>query len=257
MVQPVFRFAPSPNGRLHLGHAYCALLNERMAKEAGGRLLLRIEDTDETRCKPEFVQACIDDLNWLDIAFEPNPRVQSLHFADYEIALTRLWELDAVYPCFCSRKQVAETAQAVHDPDGQLLYGGTCSALSRAEAAARISHGAQHGWRLRTEGTQAAIWGDVMIAKRHVGSSYHIAVVVDDALQGVTHVVRGKDLEAATSIHHLLQDSLGVLHPVYHHHDLIRTDDGRKLAKSAKDRSLAELRTEGVTAAEIRKQLGF
>jgi glutamyl-Q tRNA(Asp) synthetase len=257
MAQSVFRFAPSPNGRLHLGHAYSALLNERMAKETGGRLLLRIEDTDETRCKPEFIKACIDDLEWLGIVFEPRPRIQSEHFHDYDQALARLWTMNAIYPCFCSRKEVATHALPAHDPEGQPLYGGTCSQLSRDEAKALIAAGKQHGWRLRTQDTPAAIWGDVMIAKRHVGSSYHIAVVVDDTLQGVTHVVRGKDLEAATSIHLLLQDRLGLPHPVYHHHELIRTDEGRKLAKSARDKSLAELRAEGVAAGEIKKQLGF
>ncbi|MDE2383678.1 MAG: tRNA glutamyl-Q(34) synthetase GluQRS [Alphaproteobacteria bacterium] len=252
-----FRFAPSPNGRLHLGHAYSALLNEQMARQAGGALLLRIEDTDQTRCKPEFTHACIADLHWLGIAFAPNPRIQSEHFEDYDAALRKLWELDAIYPCFCSRKQVAGHARSGHDPDGQPHYGGTCAGLSREVAESKMAAAEQHGWRLRTAGTDAASWGDVMIAKRHVGSCYHIAVVVDDALQGITHVVRGQDLQAATPIHLLLQDLLGLPHPAYHHHALVQDGAGRKLAKSAGDTSLAELRAEGFTPARIRAQLGF
>jgi glutamyl-Q tRNA(Asp) synthetase len=257
MAQPIFRFAPSPNGRLHLGHAYSALLNERRAKEAGGKLLLRIEDTDQTRCKPEFVAACVDDLAWLGISFEPNVRIQSEHFADYESVLARLWRMDAIYPCFCSRKQAEAEAKAERDPEGQPFYGGTCRGLSHGEAEALIASRAQHGWRLKTEATPAAVWGDVMIAKRHVGSCYHIAVVVDDALQGVTHVVRGQDLEQATTIHERLQSLLRLPKPRYTHHQLIRHETGRKLAKSAGDTSMAELRTAGMTPDQIRAELGF
>jgi len=257
MAQPIFRFAPSPNGRLHLGHAYSALLNERMAKEEVGKLLLRIEDTDQTRCKPEFVAACVDDLAWLGISFEPNMRIQSEHFADYEQALAKLWRMDVVYPCFCSRKQVEARAKAERDPDGQFLYGGTCRSRSRAEAEAMIASGTQHGWRLKTEASPAVVWGDAMIAKRHVGSCYHIAVVVDDALQGVTHVVRGRDLEQATTIHEILQTLLGLPIPNYTHHALIKHETGRKLAKSAGDTPLDELRTAGITPGQIRAELGF
>jgi len=257
MVLPIFRFAPSPNGRLHLGHAYSALLNERLAQEKGGKLLLRIEDTDQSRCKPEFVAACVDDLIWLGISFEPNIRIQSEHFADYEQALAKLWRMDATYPCFCSRKQAEAKARLERDPEGQPHYGGTCRGLSRGEAETLIASGARHGWRLRTEASPAAIWGDVMIAKRHVGSSYHIAVVVDDALQGVTHVVRGQDLEQATTIHERLQTLLGLPNPHYSHHPLIKHETGRKLAKSAGDASLAELRIAGITPDQIRAELGF
>jgi glutamyl-Q tRNA(Asp) synthetase len=257
MAQPIFRFAPSPNGRLHLGHAYSALLNERMAHEHGGKLLLRIEDTDQTRCKPEFAAACIDDLAWLGISFEPDRRIQSEHFADYEQALARVWRMDAIYPCFCSRKQVEAQATAERDLAGQPFYGGTCRGRSRDQAEALIASGAQHGWRLKTEASPAAGWGDVMIAKRHVGSCYHIAVVVDDALQGVTHVVRGQDLEQATTIHAQLQRLLGLPHPHYTHHPLLRHETGRKLAKSAGDTSLAELRIAGITPDQIRAELGF
>jgi glutamyl-Q tRNA(Asp) synthetase len=246
--QPVFRFAPSPNGRLHLGHAYSALLNQRMAKESNGRFLLRVEDTDEMRCTPKLTLGVLEDLRWLGLTWEEPMRTQREHFDDYE---------DALYPCFCSRKTAADAALTTKDPDGQPHYGGTCRALSREDAERRMAKGDMFGWRLKTDGTDAAIWGDVMIAKRHVGSSYHIAVVVDDALQGVTHVVRGKDLEDATVIHKLLQKLLGLPTPEYQHHELIKDDVGQKLSKSFKSRSLQSLREEGVTAEQIRQHLGF
>lgn len=260
MTSPVFRFAPSPNGYLHLGHAYSALLNARMATEAGGRLLLRIEDTDESRTRPEFVQAILDDLAWLGLRWEQPVRFQSEHFPDYEANLARLWEMGAIYPCFCSRKKASAHAGPARDPDGQPHYGGTCRALPRAEAAARIARGDIHGWRIdmgKRGDTAAAAWGDAMIAKRQVGSSYHIAVVTDDALQGVTHVVRGRDIEPATPLHMLLQRLLGLPTPRYTHHDLIRDTQGQKLSKSLASTSLRQLRAEGATAEDIRRQLGF
>lgn len=260
MSQPVFRFAPSANGRLHLGHAYSALLNDRMAKEAGGRFLVRIEDTDQTRCTPALAAAALEDLAWLGLTWEQPVRVQSEHFDDYDVMLAKLWAMGAIYPCFCSRKESAAMALAAKDPDGQPLYGGTCRGLSKAEAQSRIASGAIHGWRIdmKAEGdSAAAVWGDVVIAKKRVGSSYHIAVVTDDALQGVTHVVRGKDMEPATPIHKLLQRRLGLPAPHYHHHGLILDAHGHKLSKSLKSKSLAVLREAGAMAADIRKQLGF
>lgn len=258
MTVPVFRFAPSPNGLLHLGHAYSALLNDRMAAEAGGRLLLRIEDTDQTRARPEFVAAIFEDLQWLGISWEEPVRIQSEHFADYEENLRKLWTMGAVYACFCSRKQALALALPQHDPEGLPLYGGTCRALPRTEAERRIAKGEIHGWRLDTSSDpQAAVWGDAVIAKRRVGSSYHIAVVTDDTLQGVTHVVRGKDIEAATPLHLLLQRLLGLPSPHYHHHALILDTSGEKLSKSRGSPSLRQLRESGVTAQEIRLQLGF
>lgn len=258
MTVPVFRFAPSPNGLLHLGHAYSALLNARMAKEAGGRLLLRIEDTDETRARPEFVAAIFEDLGWLGLSWEHPVRIQSEHFADYEGNLRKLWSMGAVYPCFCSRKQALAQALPQHDPEGQPLYGGTCRALPRAEAERRIVKGEIHGWRLDTSSdAKAAVWGDAVIAKRRVGSSYHIAVVTDDAVQGVTHVVRGKDIEPATPLHLLLQRLLGLPSPHYHHHDLILDASGEKLSKSRNSPSLRQLRETGVTPQEVRARLGF
>ncbi len=260
MTRPVFRFAPSANGRLHLGHAYSALLNARMAREAHGRFLVRIEDTDQTRCTPQLAALALDDLSWLGLDWEKPVRVQSEHFEEYDANLARLWAMGAIYPCFCSRRESTSTAPATRDPDGKQLYGGACRALAMDEAQARIAAGTVHGWRIdmsRVGNSAAAMWGDVVIAKKKVGSSYHIAVVTDDALQGVTHVVRGKDIEPATPIHRLLQKLLGLPSPHYHHHDLILDDGGQKLAKSRKSQSLASLREAGVTAEDVRKWLGF
>lgn len=260
MTQPVFRFAPSPNGRLHLGHAYSALLNQRMAQEAGGRLLLRIEDTDQTRCRPVYVKGIYDDLAWLGITWEQPVRIQSEHLADYDAHLHTLWSIGAIYPCFCSRREAQGTALATRDPDGQPHYGGRCRSLSDAEAKTRMARGAQFGWRIHMgacDDAAAAPWGDVMIAKKDVGSSYHIAVVTDDALQAVTHVVRGKDLEAATPLHRLLQRLLGLPSPHYHHHPLVLEATGEKLSKTQRSTGLSTLREDGVTAAEIRRHFGF
>lgn len=254
MATPVFRFAPSPNGRLHLGHAYSALLNEMMARELGGRLLLRIEDTDVTRSRRDFVDGIFEDLSWLGIRWEEPVRIQSAHFDDYERALARLWQADAIYPCFCSRAKAKELQ--TQDPDGQFHYAGTCRAIARREARTLMEKGAAFGWRLKTAG-DSLVWGDAMISKRGTGSSYHIAVVVDDALQGVSHVVRGRDIAPATSLHMQLQRLLGLPTPHYHHHDLILDAAGEKLAKSKKSVSLAELRAQGMTASEVRKKLGF
>lgn len=269
MAQPVFRFAPSPNGRLHLGHAYSALLNEKMAHEAGGRLLLRLEDIDTARCKPEFVKAAIADLEWLGIEFEKPPRIQSQHMADYGAALSRLQDMGLLYPCTCSRNPKTKAyAVNITDPDGVLLYPQTCRH--------RTPVGGPHALRLKMDEAMARLqeplfkredegdwivdpmeWGDVILARKEIGTSYHLSVVVDDALQGVTRIVRGRDMEAATSIHRLLQELLKLPHPVYHHHDLLLTDAGRKLSKSASDPSLADLRAEGHTPAKIRRMLGF
>ncbi|WP_373502507.1 tRNA glutamyl-Q(34) synthetase GluQRS [Aestuariivirga sp.] len=260
MNQQVFRFAPSPNGLLHLGHAYSALLNDRMARESGGRFLVRIEDTDETRCKPEFTAMIFEDLEWLGLRWEQPVRIQSEHFDDYVANLMALWSVGALYPCFCSRKIAAAHALQSFDPDGQPHYGGTCRALPRELAEKRISDGAVHGWRLnmaRLGDQEASVWGDAVIAKRHVGSSYHIAVVTDDALQKVTHIVRGKDMEAATSMHKVLQRLLELPTPNYTHHPLITDESGQKLSKSLKSTALRHLRNGGVTPADIRRRLGF
>ena len=288
--RPVFRFAPSPNGRLHLGHALSALTNEALAQRFGGRLLLRIEDIDLTRCRPEFVEGIEADLDWLGIQFEGGFRRQSEHFDDYAGALTNLRGLGLVYPCFCSRQEIRNAVAAREaetgrpwpvDPDGAPLYPGQCKRLDPNEAVRRIAAGEPHVLRLDmaaaiaasgqplgytvfdAEGGRHSVpaaperWGDVVLARKDVPTSYHLAVTVDDALQGVSHVVRGRDLEAATDVHVLLQHLLGLPTPLYHFHRLLLDDDGQKLGKSRDSRSLAALRDNGITAADIRRQLGF
>lgn len=291
---PVFRFAPSPNGRLHLGHALSALTNQRLARSMGGRLLLRIEDIDLSRCRPEFDQAIGEDLAWLGLRFDGELRRQSQHFADYAAALQNLVDQGLAYPCFCSRQAIrravaqreAERGAAWPvDPDGAPLYPGTCRCLGEQDRLDRMAAGAPFQWRLdmaracararslqpaplsyRMFATAGALdpvpvdperWGDVVLARKDTPTSYHLSVVVDDALQGVTHVVRGRDLEAATEIHVLLQRLLGLPTPLYHFHPLLTDASGQKLAKSRGSRSLASLRAEGVTAEALRRQLGF
>lgn len=270
-MTPVFRFAPSPNGHLHLGHAYSALVNAAEAKHTGGRFLVRIEDIDTERCTMALAAQCLHDLAWLGLKWEEPVRVQSEHMADYRVALDALGRRGLLYPCFCSRREIALNARdGIRDPEGQVLYPGTCRGVAR-------SPNEPHALRLDmkkacalidapltfTELGEGAIiadpaaWGDVILARRDIGTSYHIAVVVDDALQGITHVVRGRDLFAATSIHRLLQELLRLPAPLYRHHPLIGDETGRKLSKSAGDRSLASLREAGVTAADIRRELGF
>jgi glutamyl-Q tRNA(Asp) synthetase len=275
------RFAPSPNGALHLGHAYSALMNERLAAETGGRLILRIEDLDRTRCKPEFEAAIVRDLAWLGLRFPESPRRQSEHRADYAAALARLDRQGVVYSCFCTRSEVARASSGLRDPDGAPVYPGTCRALAQAEVRARLERGDRAASRLdmgralaaapahlswaeygegavRSERQAApAAWGDVVLRGRDLAASYHLAVVVDDALQGVTDVVRGRDLLAATSVHRLLQELLGCPAPRYRHHRLVLDRDGAKLSKSRQSESLAELRAAGLAPAEVRSALGF
>jgi glutamyl-Q tRNA(Asp) synthetase len=261
MSVPVFRFAPSPNGALHLGHAYSALLNARMARAAGGRFLVRIEDIDMVRCTPALARQALEDLAWLGLTWEQPVRVQSQHFVDYHGVQRHLADMGLLYPCFCSRKDIAAQATGETDPDGQPIYPKTCRHLPAAEIAARLSRGEPHALRLdmaaATADPAARRWGDVVLVRKDIGTSYHIAVVADDALQGVTHVVRGRDLEQATSIHMLLQMLLGLLTPHYHHHGLITDEAGAKLSKSRGSRALRELRHEGVRPEDIRRTLGF
>lgn len=281
-MQPVFRFAPSPNGHLHLGHAFSALLNARMAEETGGRFLLRIEDIDTIRCTDKLVADCLEDLAWLGLGWEEPVLRQSTQFARYRAAADDLVANGLAFPCFCTRGDIRQAAGDTprHDPDGAILYPGTCRALPPEVAAARIRAGEPHALRLDSRAAIArlahplhwqetgegavrdipadpAIWGEVVLIRKDIPASYHLAVVLDDALQGVTHVVRGRDLHAATAIHRLLQAILGLPAPVYHHHPLILDEEGRKLSKSAISTPLRQLRAEGMTAMEIRRRLGF
>jgi glutamyl-Q tRNA(Asp) synthetase len=288
----VFRFAPSPNGFLHLGHALSALINADAAKQCDGTCLLRIEDIDTARCRPQFEAAIYRDLAWLGIEWRRPVRRQSEHFELYRESLGHLSRRGLLYPCFCSRADISRAVAALatrrdapwpYDPDGAPLYPGTCGVLSRSEASRRISAGQSHALRLRVgDARQAAgdlawrehaspepgsawrriaadptVWGDVVLGRREAPASYHLAVVADDAAQAVTHVVRGLDLLAATAIHRLLQRLLGLPEPNYHHHRLVLDDRGRKLSKSLSSTSLRELRAQGVSPAEIRRRIGL
>jgi glutamyl-Q tRNA(Asp) synthetase len=289
MPPPVFRFAPSPNGLLHLGHARSALLNFDLARQSGGRFLLRIEDIDTTRCRPEFEAAIYEDLAWLGIAWETPVRRQSEHLADYHAALDRLSALGLLYPSFESRAEIARLvaereAAGVwpRDPDGAPLYPGAARSLSinererllrsgtpyalRLDMAAAMRLAGDLTWTERGSGpdgetgeivAQPGVWGDVILARKETPTSYHLSVVVDDALQGVTEVVRGHDLFWSTGVHRLLQKILDLPEPVYRHHDLIRDDAGAKLSKSSKATGLRELRAAGATPEEIRKRVGL
>jgi glutamyl-Q tRNA(Asp) synthetase len=271
-MQPVFRFAPSPNGPLHLGHARSALLNEAFARRLGGRLLLRIEDIDPARSSEAHVQGIIEDLAWLGLTFEQPVVRQSSRMAAYRAAAERL--AGVLYPCSCSRTEIAEAAgdDPPRDPDGAILYPGTCRD--------HVPGATPHAMRLRMrvvceivgpldwqEGRPGAApavlpanpqaWGDAVIQRKDTPTSYHLAVVVDDAFQGITHVVRGADLQAATSLHRLLQHLLDLPAPLYFHHALVLDEDGRKLAKSRQSTSLRSLRQQGATPDDARRLSGF
>lgn len=283
----VTRFAPSPTGELHLGHAYAALSAFRAAKAAGGRFLLRIEDIDPIRCKPEFEVAILEDLRWLGLDWETPVRRQSDHVEDYEAALQRLIAKGVVYRCFRTRKEVVdEIARAPHlapdGPEGPVFVGAPLAATNER---ALIASGAPFAWRLSMAAAKDAlaesfdvldfveedrsgggerrvrarpeIFGDAVIARKDAGTSYHLASVSDDALQGVSHVIRGEDLRAAAHLHRLLQALLGLPAPVYRHHVMIVGADGKRLAKRDKAATLRALRERGVTATMVRAQLGF
>jgi glutamyl-Q tRNA(Asp) synthetase len=281
MRQPVFRFAPSPNGYLHMGHAYSALYTAQWAKAMGGRFILRIEDIDRERSKPEFTDAIFEDLNWLGLTWEEPVWLQSDRFPAYEAAADRLRQRDLLYPCFCSRTEIAETATGT-DPDGAPLYSGKCSHIEPAEAERRLASGEEASWRLRTAEAmemtglltysvagptpldrpqiryaRPQLWGDVVLQRKGTPTSYHLSVVVDDAAQGVTHVTRGRDMEASTDIHVLLQMLLGLPTPTYTFHKLILDAEGRKLSKSKGSESLRSLRAAGWTAGDVKRELGF
>jgi glutamyl-Q tRNA(Asp) synthetase len=256
------RFAPSPTGLLHLGHAFSAVRAHDLARAGGGRFLLRIEDIDHTRSRDEFVGAIAADLAWLGLGWDGPVLHQSRNMAAYADALDRLKALGLVYPCFCTRAEIAASASAPHGPAGP-VYPGTCRALDQATRTARRD--APHGWRLDMAAAVAragalrwhdatAGWvdadsraqGDVVLARKETPTSYHLAVTVDDAAQGVTDVVRGVDLFDATHVHRLLQALLGLPTPRYHHHPLLVGPDGKRLAKRNGARPLADLRAAGV-----------
>jgi glutamyl-Q tRNA(Asp) synthetase len=289
MTPPVFRFAPSPNGYLHLGHAYSALLNFELAQQGGGRFLLRIEDIDPVRCRPEFAQAIDQDLAWLGMTWEQPVRRQSQHLADYRAALDELIGMGLVYPSFESRAEIAKWVAErdaekpwPRDPDGAPLYPGTARDLPVAERERLSGRGVPYALRLDMAAAIARIgpfawtelgagpagetgvvaarpeaWGDVILARKETPTSYHLSVVIDDALQGVTEVVRGQDLFHATSVHRLLQALLGLPAPRYRHHQLIRDADGQKLSKSSRATALRDLRAAGASPTDIRHRIGI
>jgi glutamyl-Q tRNA(Asp) synthetase len=288
-MPPVFRFAPSPNGYLHLGHAFSALLNFDLARRTGGRFLLRIEDIDTTRCRREFETAIHEDLAWLGIVWETPVRRQSEHFADYREALEKLSAQGLIYPSFETRAEIARlVAQREangpwpRDPDGAPFYPGAAKLLASDQRARLLESGVAYALRLDMAAACARIghlswtehgegpngesgavparpqaWGDVILARKETPTSYHLSVAVDDALQGVTEVVRGQDLFWSTSVHRLLQQLLGLPQPGYRHHRLIRDDSGRKLSKTSEATGLRELRARGATPADIRRLVGL
>jgi glutamyl-Q tRNA(Asp) synthetase len=268
----VTRFAPSPTGYLHLGHARSALEGWRAAREAGGRFLLRLEDIDHTRCRAEYAAAIVEDLAWLGLDWDGPIRRQSEHFADYRAALGRLEEAGLLYPCFCTRRAIqAEIARSGGAPQGEIgaPYPGTCRHLSAAERAERRALMPDYALRLDVAASMArsgplawsedgrrveappAAQGDVVLARKEMPTSYHLAVTVDDALQGVTLVTRGADLFAATHIHRLLQALLGLPTPQYRHHQLLTDAQGRRLAKRDRALTIRAMRQAGMTPAEI------
>jgi len=278
-MAPVFRFAPSPNGYLHLGHAYSALLNFELVRQFGGRFLLRIEDIDATRCRPEFEIAIYEDLAWLGVQWETPVRRQSEHVGFYRAAVERLAAQGLVYPSFESRAEIAKlvaqrdaSGSWPRDPDGAPLYAGAAKLLSgvpyavRLDMAAAIARVGDLTWTEQGEGpageigtvrAQPQIWGDVILARKETPTSYHLSVVLDDALQGVTDIVRGRDLFWSTSVHRLLQKLLDLPELAYRHHHLILDDAGRKLSKSTGATGLRELRAAGASPGEVRRLIGL
>lgn len=286
-MQPVFRFAPSPNGWLHLGHAASALFNAELAARMGGRFLLRIEDIDPSRSRPEYEAGIHEDLAWLGLTWEQPVLRQSEHIARYAAALEQLKVRGLLYPCFCTRAQTARFVAAKganwpRDPDGAPLHAGPCRGIGREQARARIEAGEPHAWRIAMDRAladtpesllwaewsppddtvtrvvaQPRAWGDVVLGRKDVPTSYHLSVVLDDALQGVTHVVRGADLREATAVHRVLQELFGLPAPAYHHHPLLLDAEGRKLAKSLSSKPLRQMRAEGATPQDVRRLIGW
>ena len=283
----VTRFAPSPNGLLHVGHALSAITAHDAARKAGGRFLLRIEDIDLDRRLPEFVSAIYEDLAWLGLTWEEPVLVQSEHFAEYLKAADKLIAMGLLYPCFATRTEIAAAAEpGKTDPDGAPLYPGLWRGAAADRVGARMAAAETPALRLNMDGALQVLrakrgdkpltfsevgedgsqrmivaeprrWGDAVIVRKEVPASYHLSVVVDDARQGVTHVTRGQDLFAATDLQRLLQELLDLPEPVYSHHRVIRWADGRKLSKTNRDMGLRALRAEGATAADIRRVIGI
>jgi len=282
MTQPTIRFAPSPTGYLHLGHAYSALLAYKTAQDLKGRFLLRIEDIDQGRCRPEFEQAIYEDLAWLGLEWEAPVRRQSAHFDDYATAVSKLKSAGLLYPCFCTRKEIlreiALSPSAPHGPDGP-HYPGICKELNTTEVEARIAQGQAYALRLDSsrafnlfaiKGQEqfeyadqargrfpvcAQTIGDVVLARKDTPTSYHLSVVLDDHLQGVTHIIRGEDLLAATGVHRVLQALLGLNIPEYRHHRLVRDAGGKRLAKRRRSPTIRDLRASGQPSAELRDRI--
>lgn len=271
----ITRFAPSPTGHLHLGHALAAWIAFDVAQREGGSMLLRFEDIDITRVREEYYAAIEDDLRWLGISWHGTPWRQRDRGHVYDAALARLRDLGMVYPCFCTRKEIAMMASAPQQGDGQegILYPGTCRTLSEEECLQRMAQSSSWAWRLDAHQAVAACgvlsWndrrkgkvlldatrlGDVVIARKDIGVSYHLAVVVDDAAQDVSLVTRGEDLWASTHVHVMLQRLLNLPQPQYEHHALVCDANGKRLAKRDEAMSLRQMRAAGISPEEILRQ---
>jgi glutamyl-Q tRNA(Asp) synthetase len=279
-VPTVSRFAPTPSGYLHLGHAYAALVAWECARAAGGRFLLRIEDIDHSRCRPEFEQGIYEDLRWLGLAWDGEVRRQSEHMEVYGRALDELDRQELLYPCFCTRRkiraEIAHAGQAPHGPAGEAIYPGICRSLTVDERRHRIAAGEPFALRLdvaravartgplewhdcRAGTIRAApeLLGDVVLARKDAPTSYHLAVTVDDALQGVSLITRGEDLFYATHIHRLLQELLDLPMPRYYHHNLIADSTGMRLAKRNRAITLRTLRHSGRSPEDVWRLIGL
>lgn len=273
----VTRFAPSPTGRLHIGHGWSALMAMDMARERGGVLRLRIEDIDGVRSRPQHVDGIVQDLRWLGVEWDGEIVFQSQRLGLYEEALGRLRADGLVYPCFCTRAEIAAeiaaSGSAPHGPEGP-VYPGTCRRMAKEDRRTRLAAGEPHCWRLDMAAAmeragllvwtdidkgevaaRAEIAGDVVLARKDAPTSYHLAATVDDAEMGVTHVLRGEDLRSATDIHRLLQALLGLPTPVYRLHPLLVDADGKRLAKRSGGLTLAELRDSGTDPSQLRADL--
>ena len=277
----VTRFAPSPTGRLHVGHGWSALMAHDMARAGGGQFRLRIEDIDGTRSRPEHVAAIVEDLRWLGVTWDGDIAFQSERLDAYDAALARLKTMGLLYPCFCTRADIQASLTAPHGPEGP-VYPGTCRGLSQAEQARRIATGAPHAWRIDmgkavartgdltwtagmfpvhlatatwTVSTHPIVHGDVVLARKDAPASYHLSCTLDDAAMGVTHVLRGDDLRPVTDIHRLLQALLDLPSPVYIHHPLLVGADGRRLAKRDGSIALADLRAQGMDPQRLADDL--